>query len=260
MASSFWAASGAVRHSILVTGGGSGIGLAFAKRMVLAGHEVVVCGRRLEQLAKAKEAVPELIIIQGDVSTEIGRIALAEKIIAEYPQVNCLVNNAGIQNRLPPFTDPSHKDALWPRHKEEMAINFEAPMHLALLLLPHLLTKPSAQIVNVTSGLAFVPISFMPVYCATKAAMHSFTMSLRQQLLQTPCSVLEIVPPAVNTDLGGAGLHTFGENLDEFADSVWTRMQAGELEIGFKMSEMGRLASREQLDQSFKFLNAPQKH
>ena len=239
--------------------GASGIGLAFAKRLVSRGHEVVVCGRRAEQLAMAKSEVPSLLTIQGDVSTEEGRVALAAKVIADFPQVNVLINNAGIQNRLPPFTDPSHKDALWPRHKEEMAINFEAPIHLGFLLLPHLLTKGAAQIVNVTSGLAFVPISFMPVYCATKAAMHSFTMSLRQQLLSTPCSVLEVIPPAVNTDLGGAGLHTMGENLDEFADAVFARMEAGELEIGYKMSEAGRMASREQLDQNFKYLNNPHK-
>ena len=121
-----------------------------------------------------------------------------------------LVNNAGIQNRLPPLVVQSQSsesvNAAWQAHKAEIAINFEAPIHLSMmLLLPQLSGHPSSLIVNVTSGLSFVPIAFMPTYCATKAAAHSFTLSLRQQLKDTSVKVLEIVPPAVNTDLGGAG-------------------------------------------------------
>ncbi len=96
----------------------------------------------------------------------------------------------------------------------------------------------------------------MPTYCATKAAMHSFTMSLRKQLEATSVGVVEIIPPAVNTDLGGVGLHTAGENVDEFADHIFARLEQGDLEMGFKMSEGARNASREQVNQFFVKLNS----
>ena len=101
---------------------------------------------------------------------------------------------------------------------------------------------------SVTSGLSFSPLAAVPVYSATKAAFHSFTLSLRHQLGLDPHQVVEIAPPAVDTDLGGPGLHTFGVNVDEFADSVMKRVEAGELEVGFGFSESARLASRQQLD------------
>jgi uncharacterized oxidoreductase len=227
---SFW--STAFSHTVLITGGASGIGLAFAKRLASAGHKVIVVGRRQTQLDIAKTECPALIAIQGDVSTEESRVALASRIIAEHPDVNVLINNAGIQNRLTPYTDVAHGKDLWAQHKHEIAINFEAPMHLSFLFIPHFLTKERAQIVNVTSGLAFIPIAFMGTYCATKAGAHSFTLSLRQQLSNTNIKVLEIVPPAVNTDLGGAGLHTFGEPLDEFADHIVSKMVESDDNIG----------------------------
>lgn len=247
----------AEKSSILITGGGSGIGLAFAKRFVNAGHEVLVVGRRQEQLDIAKTSCPELITIQGDVGTEEGRVLLANLLSSKYPQVNVLVNNAGTQNRLPPLIDAKQQD-MWHLHKSEIAINFEAPVHLTTLLLPLLQTHVKGLVINVTSGLAFCPISFMPTYCATKAALHSYTLSLREQLKSTSIRVVEIIPPAVNTDLGGAGLHTFGENLDEFADTVFAKLLESDdnVEIGFKMSEKIRSASRAELDVAFKFMNS----
>ena len=96
---------------------------------------------------------------------------------------------------------------------------------------------------NVGSGLAFAPLAAAPIYCATKAALHSFTLSLRHQLRGTSIEVIEIVPPAVNTDLGGPGLHTFGTDVNEFADAVMARIEAGETEVGFGNSEGSRRAS-----------------
>lgn len=245
------------KSSILITGGGSGIGLAFAKRLSAIGHEVIVVGRRLEQLAKAKEDCPELHTLQGDVGSEEGRVTLAATINAEFPQVNVLINNAGIQNRLPPFTDPEQLN-LWHRHKQEIEINFEAPIHLTTLLLPQLLTHDIGMVANVSSGLAFVPMSIMPTYCATKAALHSYTLSLREQLKSSSVKVIEIIPPAVNTDLGGAGLHSFGENLDEFADHIMASVFENDecVEVGFKMSEKMRNASRSELNAAFAHLNS----
>src|SRR5262249_39080729 len=99
------------------------------------------------------------------------------------------------------------------------------------------------------------PATFAPIYAATKAAMHSFTVSLRQQLSQTPVEVIEVIPPAVNTDLGGAGLHTSGVPLDEFSDSVFQGLERGLLEIGYGFSEKARLASRAEIDEIVKRMN-----
>lgn len=253
MASLFVAAS---KSSIVVTGGGSGIGFAFAKRLAALGHEVIIVGRRQDQLDKAKLECPDLVTLQGDVGSESGRESLVAAISTKFPQVNVLINNAGIQNRLPALADQAPLD-MWKNHKNEIAINFEAPIHLSILMLPQLKSHAASMIVNVTSGLAFCPIAFMPTYCATKAAMHSFTLSLRQQLKDSTVRVLEIIPPAVNTDLGGAGLHTAGENLDEFADHIMAKLLEDDsnVEVGFKMSEKIRQASRAEVDGAFKFMN-----
>jgi len=238
-------------NTILITGGGSGIGLAFAQRFLQAGNEVIICGRRADQLKEAKSRFPLLHTVEADVATEQGRVALFNRINSEFPKINVLVNNAGIQNRLPPFTEPQE----WAPYHNEISINLEAPMHLALLFVPLFMKQPDAAILNITSGLSFLPISFMPGYCATKAAMHSFTLSLRHQLKATSVKVVEIIPPAVQTDLGGKGLHDSGVPLDEFADYTFVRLAKGDLEFGYGFSEKGRLASREQLDVMFKAVN-----
>ena len=139
--------------------------------------------------------------------------------------------------------------------QQEIAINFEAPVHLTAFLIPHLLQQTNAAIVNITSGLAFAPLARAPVYSATKAALHSFTLSLRHQVAQLPLEVIEIAPPAVDTDLGGPGLHTWGVNVDEFLDAVMPRLAAGELEIGYGFSDETRNASRRELDAVFQRIN-----
>ncbi len=240
-------------NTILITGGASGIGFALAKRFAAAGSEVVVCGRRVEQLEEAKRLIPGLQTIAADVSTATGRQELADQVKKKFPKLNVLINNAGVQNR-PPSLDKSQN---WDTHAQEIAINLEAPMHLSMLILPLLLKqgRPSF-LMNVSSGLAFLPLAFMPTYCATKAALHSFTLSLRQQLKSgTNVEVIEVIPPAVNTDLGGKGLHDFGIPLDEFADHAMAQIEKGELEFGYGFSEKGRLASRAQLDEMFSAMN-----
>src|SRR3954471_1693245 len=240
-------------NTVLVTGGASGIGLALAERFLRAGSDVVVCGRREDRLRDAQAAHPGLKAHRCDVSTEAGRLDLLAWTLREVPQVNVLVNNAGIQRRLQ-LTGPDP----WPQTHEELAINLEAPIHLSMLFLPHLLKQQRPAIVNVTSGLAFVPLADTPVYCATKAALHSFTQSLRHQLAATPVAVVEVIPPAVDTDLGGPGLHTFGVNVEEFADATFARLGGEELEIGYGFGEEARTASRADLDALFARINAAQ--
>jgi uncharacterized oxidoreductase len=242
-------------NTILITGGGSGIGLALAKRFASRGNQVVISGRRAEALAKAKHETPALEFLQADVSIEAGRQALVEEALARFPALNVLVNNAGIQNRPAPLLQPQD----WASHRTELATNLDAPLHLTMLLLPHLAKAPFGAVVNVTSGLAFAPYAIMPTYCLTKAALHSFTLSLRHQLRDTALDVVEIVPPAVNTDLGGPGLHTFGVDVDAFADSIFARLDKGETEVGYETSEVRRLASRQELDAYFAQMNAPRR-
>ncbi|KAA9339330.1 SDR family NAD(P)-dependent oxidoreductase [Hymenobacter busanensis] len=240
-------------NTVLITGGASGIGLALAERFVQAGSDVILCGRRADKLQEAQQRLPGAHIRVCDVAQEADRAALLAWVQAEFPQVNVLLNNAGIQNRLhlPTDTEP------WEVRRQEIAINLEAPIHLAMLFTPHLRQQPHAAIINITSGLSFAPGAFAPIYSATKAALHSFTLSLRHQLAPTGIRVLEIVPPAVNTDLGGPGLHTFGVPVDDFADAVMRRLELGEEEVGYGTSEEARLASRAELDARFKRMNQP---
>jgi uncharacterized oxidoreductase len=115
--------------------------------------------------------------------------------------------------------------------------------------------KDNATLINVTSGLAFTPMAAAPIYSATKAALHSFTMSTRFQAKNQNVNIIEVAPPAVNTDLGGPGLHTFGAPLDEFADAVFQGFARGDLEIGFGMSERALRLNRDEIDEQFEAMN-----
>ncbi|RYU82828.1 SDR family oxidoreductase [Hymenobacter persicinus] len=237
-------------NTVLITGGASGIGLALAERFVQAGSTVVVVGRRADKLAEARQHLPALHTRVCDVSLEAERRGLLAWVQQEFPQLNVLVNNAGVQRRVQLADDED-----WEVRRQELVINLEAPIHLSTLFIPHLQQQAAPVIINVTSGLSFAPAAFVPIYSATKAALHSFTLSLRHQLAATPIQVLEIVPPAVNTDLGGPGLHTFGVPVDDFADSVMARLAAGEQEVGYGTSELARLASRAENDARFQQIN-----
>jgi uncharacterized oxidoreductase len=239
-------------NTVLITGGGTGIGLAFAKRFVARGNRVVICCRRAEQLAAAKSETPALEIIQCDVSTEENRIDLADEVVAKFPALNVLMNNAGVGNRHAPVPQPQD----WSKHRQEIAINLEAPMHLSFLLSPHLAKSASGGIINVSSGLGIVPMAAAATYCLTKAAVHSFSLTVRQQLKATSLDVIEIIPPSVNSGAPGT---QHGVDLDAFADSMFERMEKGGTEIGYGTSEERRLASRAELDAYFEQLNAPRK-
>jgi uncharacterized oxidoreductase len=239
-------------NTVLVTGGASGIGWALAERFLKAGSQVIICGRRADKLQEAQQQYPQLHIRQCDVGQAADRVALLDWVRSEFPQVNVLINNAGIQRRM----QLSSQEEDWSESQSEIAINLEAPLHLSMLFIPHLRQHPKAAIMNVTSGLAFVPGSFAPIYSATKAALHSFTMSLRHQLSGTSIEVIELVPPAVNTDLGGTGLHNFGVPVGDFADAMMKGIEAGLPEIGYGSSETNRMASREQIDEIFRQMNS----
>jgi uncharacterized oxidoreductase len=239
-------------NTLLITGGASGIGFAFAERFLKLGNQVIICGRREEALREAKRQYPELHTRVCDVGEEAERLALFQWVQQQFPGTNVLVNNAGIQNR----TKLLNSKADWSRHHQEIAINLEAPFHLAMLFAPHLAERNNAAIVNVTSGLAFTPMAAAPIYCATKAALHSFTISLRYQLAASGIEVIEVAPPAVNTDLGGKGLHTFGASLDAFADGIFQGLQEGRQEIGYGTSDKALRLSRDEIDAAVHGINS----
>jgi uncharacterized oxidoreductase len=166
--------------------------------------------------------------------------------LANFPELNVLVNNAGVQ-LVNDLTKPIDLN----RVRYELETNFIAPVHLASLFAEHLAAKSNGVIINVSSGLAFVPIAFMPVYCATKAAMHSMTMSLRHQLKDTGVTVIEMIPPSVDTELGherrADKTQTHGGiPISEFLAEAMEGLKSGNLEIAVGMSK-GLRAKREEL-------------
>ena len=239
-------------NTVLITGGASVIGFALAERFIQAGSSVIICGRREDKLKEAQSKYPQLHIRVCDVADSAERTMLFAWATESFPALNMLVNNAGIQQRIELQQRPS-----WETLGEEVAINLEAPIHLSTLFIPHLLKQERPAIINITSGLSFVPKANVPVYCATKSALHSFTLSLRHQLSGTPIDVIEIIPPAVDTDLGGKGLHTFGVPLNEFTDGIVKQLKMGSIEATYGFSAESSRASREQLEAIFKQMNQP---
>lgn len=236
-------------NTVLVTGGSSGIGMGLAEAFVAAGNEVVVCGRGKDALEALKLRVPALHILVGDTGNAEARSRLFAEVTQKFPMLNVLVNNAGIQRKV-----DFGKGEPWNEIATEIAINLEGPMHLSMLFSPHLAKKAGAVIANVSSGLAFVPIAAMPVYCATKAALHSFTLSLRHQLAPSSIEVVEIIPPAVRTNLGGS--HDFGAPLDVYVASVMAQLAEGRSETTYELSAETSQASRVELDEIFVRMNA----
>ncbi len=184
-------------NTILITGGGSGIGLALAKALVLRGNRVIVCGRNAGKLEAVREENPAIAAFPCDIASDRDQQRLVEDITRRYPTLNVLINNAGIQHYYDFSDTANHADLI----EGEIRINFLAQVKLTDRLLPLLLRQPGAAIVNVTSALAVVPKQSAPVYCATKAAMHSFTKGLRYQLENTAVKVFEIIPSLVDTEM-----------------------------------------------------------
>ena len=220
-------------NTVLITGGGTGIGLALAARFLNAGSKVIVIGRREEKLAEAKAKYPALITKACDISDENERKALFAWVTENYPEINVLVNNAGIQRAINLTTAGDD----WSKYRSEIATNLEAPIHLSMLFAPYFTEKENTAIVNVSSRLGITPAVWVPIYTSTKAGLHFFTRALRIQLANTGVKVYEIVPPMVDTDLAGAGAQSNGVNVDEFADGVMQKLADGAEEIGYANSE-----------------------
>ena len=202
-------------NTILMTGGGSGIGEALAHRFHDRGDTVIIAGRREEALQQAAEGRDRIHTRILDVEDTGGIHAFAEKVVAEFPSLNVLFNNAGVMK----FEDLTARRDLADA-EATIAINILGPIRLTNALIDHLKGQPDAAIVTVTSGLAYVPLVAAPTYSATKAAIHSYTVSLRTQLAGT-VEVIEVAPPGVQTDLTPGQANRPGYMpLDTFADTV----------------------------------------
>lgn len=186
-------------NTILITGGGSGIGRGLAEAFHALGNQVVIAGRGQSRLDETTAANPGMKSLTVDMGDAAGIGEFAAQVTQNYPQLNVLINMAGIMK------NENLRDQKEPLADMEamVATNMLGPIRLTAALLPALLKQPRATVMNVTSGLAFVPLAMTPAYCATKAAIHSYTQSLRYQLQDTPVEVLELIPPYVQTGLMG---------------------------------------------------------
>src|SRR5256886_16506471 len=183
-------------RTILITGGTAGIGLAFALKLLELGNTVIVTGRRQAVLDEVKAKYPKLHTIQGDVAEPAQIAALAARVKAEFPKLDVLMNNAGIMLHKNLKVPAADLDGLM----TEVNINVGGVIRMTSAFID-ILTANKGTVINGSSGLAFVPLPSAPIYCATKAAIHSYTQSLRFQLEETGVEVIELMPPAVKTEL-----------------------------------------------------------
>lgn len=185
------------KNTVLITGGGSGIGLALAKEYLIHNSTVIICGRDINKLITVQKELPQIKIITCDITDDNDVLNLLKTIKEKYKDINILINNAGIQNNYE-FTDTKEHSSLI---TNELNINLLAHLKLIDHFIPILKEKKNSAIINISSSLAFVPKKSAPVYCASKAAIHIFTKAIRYQLENTYIKVFEIIPPLVDTNM-----------------------------------------------------------
>ena len=203
-------------NCILITGGGSGIGRGLAQSFHALGNQVIIAGRRRHVLDETTAANPGIRSLTVDIERPGSIKDFAARLVSEFPALNVLINNAGIMRTEKLLhQQPDLADA-----ESIVATNLLGPIRLTAALLPHLQKQLNAAIINVSSGLAFLPLVLTPTYCATKAAIHSYTLSLRYQLKATNIEVLELIPPYVATDLMNGRSDPRAMPLDKFVAEV----------------------------------------
>ena len=243
-------------NTVLITGGATGIGFSLAQAFVEAGNHVVICGRREAKLREVKSKLPQVHTRICDLSKEDKRTLLYEWVSSNFDDVNILVNNAGIQRMIDLKKGINELSA----GEDEIEVNLKACVHLSAFFIPLFLKKEEAAIINVSSGLCFVPIAMMPVYCATKAAIHSFTQSLRHQLRDTSIRVFEVIPPTVDTELD-KGARTRRRQEDrgippvEVAKATLKALENNQYEVTIGMAENLRMGAMTNPEQVFQNIN-----
>lgn len=185
-----------IGKTILITGGTSGIGFELTKQLIERGNTVLITGRDQDRLNATKRALPQVHTFRSDVSDPAQVVALCDHVLSEFPAMDVLINNAGIMRNLKVNQSRELRDLT-----REIDSNLSGPLWMTQQLLPHLRTRKGALIVNVTSGLAFIPFPPSPVYSAAKAGLHAFTQALRMQLKESGITVMELAPPGTETPL-----------------------------------------------------------
>ncbi|WP_421728647.1 SDR family oxidoreductase [Brevundimonas sp.] len=241
------------KDTILITGGGSGIGRAFAEALHAKGAKVIIAGRREAALAEVTAANPGMAYAVLNVADAADIKAFATRIVAKHPALNVVVNNAGIMK----VEDLSGGAFDLDLVDDTIATNLLGTIRLTAALLPHLLAQPSATVVTVSSGLAFVPMAATPTYNATKAAIHSWSQSLRHQLKDSSVKVVEWAPPAVATDLmPGHAQNPNSMPLADFTSESLALFEAGHDEVLVeRVKFLSGAERRGEYDQVFGMLN-----
>jgi uncharacterized oxidoreductase len=245
-------------NTILITGGGSGIGRALAEKFHAAGNRVIIAGRNAANLDAVTAANPGMASMTFDVGDAASIEAFAAELVAAHPAVNVIVNNAGIMQ----IEDIRRAPTNLATTEATIATNLLGPIRLTSALLPHLLKQPAATVMMVTSGLAFVPMVATPTYSATKSAIHAYAMALREQLSGSSTEVVEIIPPYVQTSLTGdhQAHDPAAIPLTDFIDEVMAILasDAQVREVIVERCKPLRFAARNgNFDQIFATLNAP---
>lgn len=235
-------------NKILITGGATGIGLGLTERFIHENNTVIICGRREEALKEVADNYPSVITRVCDLTIESERIKLYDWVAESHSDLNVLVNNAGIMN----WTKVTESN-FYQQANDEITTNIIAPIHLTNLLL----NLPSLDtIINVTSGFAFVPVSGASVYCGTKAFLRSFTLSLRHSLKSKGIEVIELIPPALETDISGGKNRNMGyPSVDDFVESIFKQIKEGKTELTFGTSETRAKANNDAIAEYYKKLN-----
>jgi uncharacterized oxidoreductase len=223
-------------NTVLITGGATGIGYGLAEAFSKAGNKVLICGRRQAKLEEAGKKLPELQTFQCDITLKKGRESLFNWVKTKHPDINILVNNAGVSGLI----DFKKGVPEVFKSEDEIETNVKAPVLLSGYFIPLLLEKKEAAIVNISSGLAFVPLADSPLYGASKAALHSFSLALRHQLKDTSIKIFELMPPICDTDLGREPgdksprpAHLEGIPPSEFAIEALEAIKNNEYEFAF---------------------------
>ena len=215
-------------RTVLITGGSGGIGLGLALAFHQRNSQVIVCGRDPQKLAAAEKLLPGLTALRCDVGDARQREALARDVLQRFPSLDILINNAGVQRTI----DLQKGCEEIRSGEDEIAINFTGAVELTGLFISHFLQKPAAAVINVSSALGIMPVARMPIYCATKSALHTYSMALRAQLKGTSVRVVEVLPPAVETDLNRAGRASnpnrhYGISVAEYIPGVIEKLESG---------------------------------
>jgi uncharacterized oxidoreductase len=232
------------KRTILITGGTSGIGMEMARQLLSRGNVVIVTGRDQSRLDEAKRALPSLHIVKSDVSDPAAITSLQAEVVARFPALDVLINNAGIMRNLNLNDSRGLEDI-----NREIEVNLSGPVRMVQQFLPHLKSRKEALIVIVSSGLAFIPLPVSPIYCATKAALHSYTQSLRVHLKETNVRAIELAPPGTETPLFRGEFEAEMKGQKGMDVSVLVRkaiagIEAGKLEIRPGLSNVLKFMSR----------------